>query len=357
MRWHIKSSYQIGLVFALALWITTAPAFDLTQDVPNAVELPYLPRFANTILIGYEQHAAATTKIPTAAWQSRAKKSDWEEALTLNGEVTRLLYLAPPKVNSLEVMRYYQKQLAELGYQSLFQCAGTKYCGQNVDDFYSNATHGKQFISNYILRSVYSAGSVRDPRIQVVQRLHDGTESYVFLFAALQDNYADSAAGERVAIFIEAVVTQQAAAPPPESSSTAPSHHTTVTNAVLNATELAQQLTDTGRAVLYAIEFDDAQQTIRPAADAQLEQIALLLQQQPQLTLYIVGHTDNVGELKSNLQRSQQRASQVMQALIQRFNIAAKRLAATGMAHLAPVTSNAEPAGRMRNYRIELVVN
>ncbi|GEM_PF-1291901 len=356
MYWQVKSTDQIILVVALALWTMTAPAFDVTQDVPNAVELPYLPRFANTILLGYEQHAAATTKIPTAAWQNRAKQSDWEEALTLHGEVTRLLYLAPPKVNSLEVMRYYQKQLAELGYQSLFQCVGTKYCGQAVGDFYSNAAHGKQFTSNYILRSMYSAGSVRDPRIQVVQRLHNGTESYLFLFAALQDNYADSAAGERVAIFIEAV-TQQAAAPAPELSPTASAHHGTVTNSVFNAAELAQQLTDTGRAVLYAIEFDDAQQIIQSTADAQLEQIALLLQQQPQLTLYIVGHTDNVGELKSNLQRSQQRASQVMQALIQRFHIAAKRLAATGMAHLAPIASNAAPAGRMRNCRIELVVN
>jgi OmpA-OmpF porin, OOP family len=352
-----KRIYFFSISLILLLLATTAIAVDLTQDIPNAVEIPDVPRFAQTVLIGFEHQPAATTKIPIAAWKSRAKNSDWEDALTLEGEVLHLLYLAPPRVSSLEVMQHYQQHLANLGYHSLFQCAGTKKCGQNVGEFYSDAAHGKQLSSSYLLRSVYSAGSVQDPRVQVVQRLNNGSETYLFIFAAVQDNYADSAAGERVAIFIEAVTRHPLPTPSAEPISAAPAHDTTVTNAVLNATELAQHLAENGRAVLYGIEFDDAQTTLRPEATAQLEQIAALLKQNSQLTLYIVGHSDNDGNLKQNLQRSQQRASTVMQALIQRYDISAARLSATGMAHLAPVATNANAAGRARNRRLELVAN
>ena len=91
-----------------------------------------------------------------------------------------------------------------------------------------------------------------------------------------------------------------------------------------------------------------------PEAPA-LQEIGKLLQQDPKLKLYVVGHTDNVGELQMNMDLSHRRADAVLKALTTTYGVAADRLQAYGSGPLSPVASNKDDAGRAKNRRVELV--
>jgi len=340
MRWRFEYGYRMGLM--LALFTVTAPVFAL-EEIAGAAEIIELPRVANSLLIGYRQRAAVRTEIPTGQW----KKNGWETAIKSEGQCTQWLYLVPPQIDSLEVMRHYQEALAELGYQSIFQCIDFKKCGKDVAAFYTDAAQGKQLTDSYLLKSVYAEGSVKEPRIQVVKRRDLNGESYIFVFAAYQDNYADSEAGERVAVIIEELRLSTNGTPsPPASAAPLPA---------LNAAELLREITANGRAVIYGIQFDDNQATIRPESTVQLEQIARLFNEQPKLSAYLVGHTDNQGDSNQSLMLSQRRAEAVMQSLIHQYGIDSARLSAMGVGGFAPLTTNAHDDGRARNRRLELV--
>ena len=94
---------------------------------------------------------------------------------------------------------------------------------------------------------------------------------------------------------------------------------------------------------------------VKPESDATLAEIAKLLQQTPGLKLYVVGHTDNVGTLASNLDLSKRRGDAVVKVLSTRYSIAATRLSSQGDGPTAPVASNESEEGRAKNRRVELV--
>jgi outer membrane protein OmpA-like peptidoglycan-associated protein len=122
-----------------------------------------------------------------------------------------------------------------------------------------------------------------------------------------------------------------------------------------NAAVLAQDLKTTGHVAVYGIYFDTGKSEIKPESEPTLAEIAKLLQQNPNLKLYVVGHTDNVGELLYNMKLSQDRAGAVVNALVFQYSVTASRLVARGTGPLAPVASNKTEDGRAQNRRVELV--
>ena len=86
-----------------------------------------------------------------------------------------------------------------------------------------------------------------------------------------------------------------------------------------------------------------------------LAEIAKLLTGQPQLSVFIVGHTDNQGAYEYNLDLSRRRAEAVAAELARAYRIAPQRLRTAGVGFLAPVGSNATDSGRALNRRVELV--
>ena len=79
-----------------------------------------------------------------------------------------------------------------------------------------------------------------------------------------------------------------------------------------------------------------------------------MLQSNPTLSVWVVGHTESVGSVASNMSLSAARAAAVVKSLVQ-SGIGANRLAAYGAGPYAPVASNAAEEGRARNRRVELV--
>jgi hypothetical protein len=62
----------------------------------------------------------------------------------------------------------------------------------------------------------------------------------------------------------------------------------------------AGDISRTGHASLYGIYFDTDKADVKPQSDAALLEIAKLLEENSALKLYVVGDTDNVGQLNSN---------------------------------------------------------
>jgi flagellar motor protein MotB len=122
-----------------------------------------------------------------------------------------------------------------------------------------------------------------------------------------------------------------------------------------NAATLSSELTATGHTIVPGIYFDTGKADVKPESDASLKEVAKVLQQNPALKLYVVGHTDNVGTLTSNVSLSNQRAASVLKVLTTQYNVAASRLQAYGDGPYAPVASNDSDDGRARNRRVELV--
>lgn len=110
-----------------------------------------------------------------------------------------------------------------------------------------------------------------------------------------------------------------------------------------------------GHMAVYGIYFDTGKAEVKPESTETIKEIASLLQKNTSLKVYIVGHTDNVGNLKDNLDLSNRRAAAVVKELIGAYRIDPARLEAGGAGPLAPVASNDSKEGKDLNRRVEIV--
>jgi outer membrane protein OmpA-like peptidoglycan-associated protein len=123
----------------------------------------------------------------------------------------------------------------------------------------------------------------------------------------------------------------------------------------VDAAAMASSIADTGSVAIYGINFDTAKSDLKPESAPAIEQIAKLLTDNSALKVYIVGHTDMVGDAASNVKLSQARAQSVINELVSKHGIAAARLIAFGNGPYAPIASNETDEGRAKNRRVELV--
>ncbi len=123
----------------------------------------------------------------------------------------------------------------------------------------------------------------------------------------------------------------------------------------LDAKAMADDIGQTGRVAIYGIHFDTGKAELKPESEPALVQIAKLLTQNPAMKVYVVGHTDMVADLATNVKLSQARAQAVVNALVSQHGIAGARLIAYGDGPYAPVAPNKTEDGRARNRRVELV--
>jgi OmpA-OmpF porin, OOP family len=124
---------------------------------------------------------------------------------------------------------------------------------------------------------------------------------------------------------------------------------------VATAAELGTGIGSTGHAVVPGILFDTGKADVKDESKPALEQVAKLLSEHPDWKIWVVGHTDTVGQLAANMDLSKRRAAAVVQALVTQYHIPAARLGSFGCGPYAPVASNDTDAGRTQNRRVEIV--
>lgn len=114
-------------------------------------------------------------------------------------------------------------------------------------------------------------------------------------------------------------------------------------------------MAEVGHVEVPGIYFDFGKSEVKPESKPALEQVAALLQANPSMRVWVVGHTDSVGSAESNVALSNARAASVIRVLTQQMGIASRRLAPHGAGPYAPVASNKTEEGRAKNRRVELV--
>lgn len=124
---------------------------------------------------------------------------------------------------------------------------------------------------------------------------------------------------------------------------------------VADADALAKEISLTGKVAVYGIFFDTGKSVVKPDSKAALEEIAKLLKGDTGLKIYVVGHTDSVGNFDSNMSLSMARAEAVVDTLVKQYKIDSARLKAHGVGPLVPASTNRSDEGRTANRRVELV--
>jgi outer membrane protein OmpA-like peptidoglycan-associated protein len=107
------------------------------------------------------------------------------------------------------------------------------------------------------------------------------------------------------------------------------------------------------------IKFGTAKADISKKYDKDIKKVADFLKANPGATAVIEGHTDNVdihNEPERNMKLSQARADSVKQYLIDNLGIDASRVTAVGYGPKNPIASNDTPEGRIKNRRVEAVI-
>jgi len=126
--------------------------------------------------------------------------------------------------------------------------------------------------------------------------------------------------------------------------------------AVASSDDIAEALKKDGRvAISGGILFETDSAKIAPSASDLVSRLVDVMNNNPDIKVAVVGHTDSTGNYKYNIQLSERRAKTMVDALIKE-GISANRLAAVGVGPLIPAASNDTVEGRAQNRRVELVL-
>ena len=89
---------------------------------------------------------------------------------------------------------------------------------------------------------------------------------------------------------------------------------------------------------------------------ARLDEVALRLKQDPNLTAQVIGYTDNSGSDTANQTLSQQRAEAVKNYLVTRHGIDPARITTEGRGSADAVGDNTTAEGRRQNRRAVVIL-
>jgi OOP family OmpA-OmpF porin len=309
-------------------------------DVRGGQDHPLVTRFAGSRLVGYFHRDWEQTQFPLG--NETDSNERLKKAVTVEGAVTRLFYLSPVGRTPLEVHRNYQQAFANAGLKVKWSCE----LNCNTVSFrwhFGAVADGVTWVAD----SLKSTRADRRWNMSDMVALDEGRGFYGTISQGGRDVhvwvYTSLAGYEEVNATSTVIEIAE-----PKAMETG--------QVTVDANAMGKGLAAEGRVALYGIYFETAKATLKPESDAQLGEMAKLLASQPQLNVYVVGHTDTQGALDANLLLSKQRAEAVRDALVARFKIASARIAPQGVGPLSPVASNASDAGRAKNRRVELVV-
>jgi len=297
-----RSLLAAGILLALI----TVPMAAQPKDAEGSKDSPLVSRYPGSIIERYKTADLDEFNLPIGKIAAQGPQTRH-----LEGKVTHICYAFPHGRSPLEVYRNYESALAKAGFETIFTCAGDCGLGDvRISPDWSERWYGESYRQ-------YSGKLARPEGDLYVSLLVGGNEQAYLDFVEIK-----------------------------------PMEGGLVT---VNADALKGDIGRSGHAAVYGICFDTGKADVKVESTPALQEIAKLLQQNPALNLYVVGHTDNVGELQMNMDLSRRRADAVVKALTGGYGVAAARLQAFGDGPLAPVASNRTEEGKAKNRRVELV--
>lgn len=346
------------------LMISAAPVFaDATEpmaDSEGAKDSALVKRYEGSFIVSYERFSYTDFRVPLSPLKPVADADARDtmnnrvyapdKLVEVEGALTRLAYVLPPERSPLEVLRNYQDVVEAAKGQVLFECK-KEDCGGAADRS-SSGGGGDMSLMMYFFHegdlkdASFSNGAcaltagVNDQRFFAAKIPQEDGDAYVTVqtFSLVDDLYCKALNGRTIALVhvLEPKARDKKMV-------------------VVEAAEMADSLTTTGSISLYGIFFDTDKADIKPESEPTLKEIAKLLTDAPQMSVIVVGHTDNQGAFDYNVDLSTRRANAVKAELSAKYGVAGDRLVAAGAGMMAPVASNDDEKGRAKNRRVVLV--
>ncbi len=104
------------------------------------------------------------------------------------------------------------------------------------------------------------------------------------------------------------------------------------------------------------VKFDFDKSVVKEGYKADIKAVADFMNEYPQTSTVVEGHTDSVGTDAYNQRLSERRANAVRDVLVNEYGIAPNRVDSVGYGESRPVADNATSEGRAINRRVEAEV-
>ena len=312
------------------LFATTVSLQIQAADVAGSSDHPVVGRFSGSEIHGYKHYNFNEYEFAEGdVVRDENDEFVYSQSSIVEGEVTRIYYVAPAESSVAEVTRNYEKQLTKKGFKVVYSCKGNSYeCG-----------YWASYMSNFKPGLVDYPYNMSENRLVTLKKTDPGGDIYVsvLVFNYSFDFYPDR--HNHPVIQLDVIEAEPLDDDQIE---------------VVTAERIASEVTEQGRIAIYGIHFETGKSELEGDSLISIMQINEALQNKPDLNLHVVGHTDNQGTFDSNMQLSKDRANAVVKVLVG-LGVDAGRLTANGVASLAPVASNNTEDGRAKNRRVELV--
>ena len=297
------------IVFGLAL---RQPAF-------AGIELPY-PSGVERLM--REQTENATLRIPVSPWSQNSKIQHEKRSGTAT---ITTLQMRATAITPQQVATPIRKAMLDADFKIVLDCFSTECGGFDYRINTPIQSPPKMYIN---LRNFVSITGI------------NGSDKII--------NVLISRIGERV--YIQERRIDPATDTPAETTMMVPLPSST------SVQNIATTFATAGTISLEGLDFNSGSTTLGEGPFSILSELADYMRQNPQSQIVLVGHSDAIGGLESNIEISKQRAEAVRQRLISKYGIPKSRITAQGIAYLSPRSSNQTEEGRERNRRVEAVI-
>lgn len=320
----MKFNYTLSILAILFL-----ANCSFAQDVSGSKDHEIINRYPGSEIKFYYKKEYSELDLATALKDALPAK-----LISAKGKHTSILYAAPSGISPLEIFRNYESAINKSNGEILFSCKG-KYAPNGCDD-YSQYYSLKFFEANYYKKRYNNTDQYL---------LVNGSDDQAFLVAKFEDEesvfYVEigidgDSFNDRAGIQLEIVEEKK------------------MTDGLITAKMFDEAMDKDGKIALYGVQFETGKSTLKSDSQKELDLVVDYLKKNPSVNVYIVGHTDDTGNLEGNLSLSKNRAKSVVQYLISK-GINSSRLIAEGVGPFAPVSNNQTEKGKKRNRRVEVV--
>jgi outer membrane protein OmpA-like peptidoglycan-associated protein len=324
MKKILKSLFISTLLFA--------PILTAQSDIAGSKDHQLISRFPGSYIVYFDEQDYTLYSIATGPVTGYKTISEW---LDVEGKFTRIYYELEDNTTVTQIFTNYQKAMEKTGFEILAK-------GLHKDRNVVKEIGGGSWLGTFYDKNNYPTNS------SILMHAGSATSGGTFFIAGKVTNGSGTAyvvvAGKEYSdkkkIYMIDIIEETKM------------EDDLIT---INADEMLKGIKADGKIALYGIHFDFDKADINPESEPALQEIANLLKKDPELNIYVVGHTDNKGKFDHNLNLSKRRAEAVVKELTTKYGISTTRLTPDGVGPLSPLAANETEEGRKLNRRVELI--